>query len=131
MGAELPLSAATMPLREAAETPQRAPVSYGRIRCPECLVPFLSVHPRKIFCCKAHEVTFANRMTVRGRTLTALVMAAHITRGGTRGDTATGIRARRDAEHLMRRWAMEDREAGRMSATDYVALRYRKGFEVS
>jgi hypothetical protein len=99
--------------------------------CPECGQPFRRVQWRQLFCCPAHKAEFHNRNTARGRTLTPLVMAARQTRGGSRGDTATGKAARRDADFLMHRWTIEDREAGRMSMVEYMALRRRLGFELA
>jgi hypothetical protein len=63
----------------------------------------------------------------RGAVLAPLYAAARATRGGTRGDTATGQRARRDSDLLIQRWRDEDEAAGRMPAVDYVAARYRHG----
>jgi hypothetical protein len=96
--------------------------------CPECGELFDRVHPRQLFCTGDHKQTFANRIVVRGKMLVPLDMAQRITRGGSRGDIATGRRARQDREMLLDRWAAEDREAGRMSMVDYMALRYALGF---
>jgi hypothetical protein len=96
--------------------------------CPECGQSFDRVHPRQLFCSNEHKQTFANRLTVRGKMLVPLDMAQRITRGGSRGDIGTGIRARQDREQLLDRWVAEDREAGRMSMVDYMALRYALGF---
>jgi hypothetical protein len=61
-------------------------------------------------------------------------MAARQTRGGTRGtddQRAIGRKARADPDQLMQKWKEDDAAAndgrGRMSALDYVALRYRLG----
>ena len=124
-------SALAIMLHEASQTPRFAPIAYPRQHCPECMIEFAPAHARPIFCSGAHQANFQNRMTVRGRVLAPLAIAAHITRGGTRDDKTTGREARRDAEHLMRRWASEDKAAGRMSATAYMALRYRKGFTIA
>mgnify|MGYP000884398210 CR=1 FL=1 len=102
-------------------------VRYKASPCPECLVLFVPSQPRQLFCCDRHKKDFHYRASVRGRQLAPLVMAARMTRGGTCGDTATGKRARADAEQLIARFAAEDRAAGRMSAVDYLALRDRKG----
>lgn len=99
--------------------------------CPECSQPFAPSQLRQLFCTADHKAAYHNRATVRGRVLTPLIMAARITRGGSRGDTETGKRARQDAEQLIERWVAEDRAAGRMSAVDYVALRLRKGFTLA
>jgi len=104
------------------------PCIRGRT-CPECGTLFRAAHPRQIFCSPAHKRAWHNRDTVRGARLTTLAMAAHSTRGGTRGDKETGKRARRDSEQLMRQWDADDRAAGRMRAVEYVALRNRLGYD--
>jgi hypothetical protein len=114
--------------------PPVTPVSGSdnqRGQCPECLARFAPLQARQLFCSVEHKAAFHNRATVRGRSLTPLVMAARITRGGSRGDTVTGCKARRDSQQLMDRWAIEDRAAKRMSMTDYVRLRLAKGFELA
>ena len=110
------------------ETASASKQGYVGMKCPECGQPFAPVHPNQMFCSTPHRKDFLNRQTVRGAVLTPLVMAARITRGGSRNDIGTGVRARQDAEHLINKWVDEDRKAGRMSMVDYVALRYRKGF---
>lgn len=111
-----------------AETPAQAYKAASQIRCPECLREFSPVHPSQIFCSTPHKKAFNNRQISRGVSLTPLVIAARITRGGTQGDTITGKKARGDAEALIQRWVREDRAEGRMSMVEYVAIRYRKGF---
>jgi hypothetical protein len=111
------------------ETPATARLPHSRHLCPECSQGFAVVHPNQMFCTPPHKKAFANRQISRGASLTPLVIAARITRGGTRGDTTTGRRARQAAEMLIARWVEEDRAAGRMSMVDYIALRLRKGFE--
>lgn len=97
--------------------------------CPECLGPVnTELDWRKMFCSEAHRVAFHNRQTVRGRKLVPLVMAERLTRSGDRRDRATGILARQRSRRLLDKWAREDREAGRMAADHYVALRERLGF---
>jgi hypothetical protein len=98
-------------------------------RCPECLAPIeRKPSSGKTFCCPEHKAAFHNRQTVRGRVLTPLTMAARITRGGSRGDKATGRRARSDAEQMVQRWIEEDRAEKRMSAVEYIEQRMRLGF---
>ena len=95
--------------------------------CPECGGRYDAVHPNQMFCSTPHRKTFLNRQTVRGAALAPLQMAARISRGGSRNDRPTGIRARQLAEQMIGRWIAEDREAGRMSMIDYVAMCFRKG----
>lgn len=104
------------------------PGQFGSV-CPECGQAYALKHPNQMFCCTPHRKAFLNRQTVRGAVLTPLVMAARISRGGSRGDKGTGQRARRDAERLIAKWIAEDRTAGRVSMVGYVALCYRRGFE--
>lgn len=102
----------------------------GTRRCPECLGRFdvPRAQWRKMFCCDAHKVAYNNRQTKRGRVLVPLVLAERITRSGWCRDKQTGILARQKSRQLMDGWNREDREAGRMPADDYIALRQRLGF---
>lgn len=105
--------------------PQGAP---GTRRCPECLAavsPSQAAGGRNMFCCAEHRATHANRMTVRGRRLTALAMAARITRDGSCRNKGAGKSARQLSRTLLDQWNREDREAGRMPADEYHALRVR------
>jgi hypothetical protein len=110
---------------------ESAPPPRATATCPECGAAFQRAQWRQLFCSPSHKADFHNRATARGRVLTPLVMAARQTRGGSRGDTETGRAARADADFLIQRWTVEDREAGRMSMVDYVALRRRLGFELA
>lgn len=97
-------------------------------RCPECLAAVDTTKDwRKMFCCEPHRVAFHNRQTVRGRKLVPLVMAERITRSGWCRDKDTGKLARQKSRQLMDFWNLEDREAGRMAADEYIALRQRLG----
>jgi len=98
-------------------------------RCPECPATWEHGHPNKMFCGDPCRDAYTSRLDKRGRQLAPYAMASYATRGGTRGDHVTGKRARQDAEFLMRLWKEEDAEAGRLSVTEYMALRYAKGFE--
>jgi len=109
-----------------------APASAPRLPrgCPECLARVSSPQPAALFCSPEHKRAWHIRARSRGGVLLALAMAARQTRGGTRGpehQRAIGRRARADADQLMQRWKEEDRAAGRMSAIDYITLRYRYG----
>lgn len=92
------------------------PAGAGRLRgCCECGRPFrVRYGARQLFCAKACKTAFENRMTVRGRQLTVLAMAARQTRDGTR-------------RRLMQQWRDEDAAAGRISAADFMALRLALG----
>jgi len=116
-------------LQGPPETAAAADVANSRDLCPECLQPFALRHPRQLFCSPAHRDVWHNRWTVRGRAFAALATAARMTRGGTRGDKATGLRARGEAERMQARWIVEDRAKPRMTAIAYVALRLRRGFD--
>ncbi|MFD1951901.1 hypothetical protein ACFSGX_14095 [Sphingomonas arantia] len=118
-------------LHAPAETPAARETPARTLSCPECMVSFAAVHPRQLFCSPAHRDRYHNRWTVRGRVLAPLEVADRITRGGTRGDVVTGRRARRDAQHLKDRWVVEDRDAKRMPAIEYVRLRLALGFEAA
>lgn len=97
--------------------------------CAECLAPYTSPQPGQLFCCAEHRTAFQDRMRIRGRQLVPFELAARATRGGSRGDTATGIKARQTALALKDRWNAEDREAGRMSMVEYVR-RFSRHFEM-
>lgn len=98
-----------------------------RRTCPECSTAFVAPQPGQLFCCLVHKRAYNNRWLKRGAVLAPLQAAARATRGGTRGDKATGARARCDADRLIQRWRDEDREAGRVPVVEYMATRYRLG----
>lgn len=95
--------------------------------CAECAGAYVPSQHGQLFCCHKCKRTYNNRWLKRGAVIAPLYVAARATRGGTRGDTVTGAKARRDAEHLAQRWKEEDAAAGRMSAIAYMAARYRLG----
>ncbi|WP_230769501.1 hypothetical protein [Sphingomonas sp. Leaf4] len=68
-------------------------------------------------------------MFIRGKVLTPLAIVARVTRNGTRGDKATGARAASEAATLIQQWRDDDAAAGRMSHPEYLARRYRTGFD--
>lgn len=125
-------------IAEEAETMTTAPhapeiAPPGSRRCPECLVavtPSQASGGRNMFCCTEHKTAHNNRQTVRGRRLTSLAMAARITRGGSRRNKGAGKSARFTADKLLDRWNAEDRDAGRMPADEYQALRFKLGHDV-
>lgn len=117
------------PAQTAAQRQSADPAPHGRATCPECLTAFDPRHPGQLFCAPAHRDAWNNRATVRGRVLTGLAIVVRVTRGGSRGDTATGQRARRDHDRLIQRWIEEDRAAGRMPWPTYMARRYALGFD--
>lgn len=84
----------------------------------------MAKHPKSIFCTPAHKLKFHNRAAGRGKVLVPLAMAARIPRGG----TPSAKMARAQYTTLLDTYAREDREAGRMSAVDYVNLRNRVVF---
>jgi hypothetical protein len=81
----------------------------------------------QLFCTPAHKRAYNKLWEKRGAVLAPLYAAARVTRYGTRGDRATGAKARRDSDLLVQMWIEEDAAAGRMPVTDYVAARYRAG----
>ena len=97
--------------------------------CPECQVPFELRQDTQLFCCPEHRTAWNNRMTVRGRVATPLMIAARLTRNGTRGGSLHGFRASVDLDTLIRRWRREDEAEGRMSTVAYVDCRYALGFD--
>ena len=105
------------------------PPREGQRTCPECLKHFTPAQDAQLFCSPSHRAAFNNRMTVRGRVATPLLMAARYTRSGTRGGSAFGRRASIDLDRLLARWRREDKCEGRMSAIDYMDRRYALGFD--
>ena len=97
--------------------------------CPECLREFVPTQPTQLFCTPAHRVAWGNRMTVRGRVATPLLIAARLTRGGSRGDHIYGARATRESDALIRHYRAEDAADGRMGVLEYVRRRYLLGFD--
>ncbi|MBD8677955.1 hypothetical protein IFT55_05800 [Sphingomonas sp. CFBP 13720] len=91
--------------------------------------PFARRHPGQLFCTVAHRDAWNGRAAVRGRVLTPLAIVARVTRNGTRGDRKTGARAASEAATLIQQWRDDDRAAGRMSHPEYLARRYRVGFD--
>ena len=107
----------------------RQRVAYPPRQCPECKASFVPKDQRQLFCSTEHRTAWNNRATVRGRVLTTYAMAARQTRDGTRGDKTTGKRAAQISHDLMQRYRDEDREAGRMDAVAFTALRLLHGFD--
>ena len=108
-----------------------ATLALGR-SCPECGQHWDRVHPNQLFCSTACRTVFNRRCATRGRSLLPFAMVARITRDGTRGHAeakSTGKRASGDANQLLQRWRDEDAGAGRMNWIDFLAARYRAGFE--
>ena len=105
------------------------PPREGQRTCPECLKHFTPAQEAQLFCSSAHRAAWNNRMTVRGRVATPLLMAARHTRNGTRGRSTFGYRASIDLDRLLARWRREDAREGRMSAVEYNDRRYRLGFD--
>ncbi|GAA4220197.1 hypothetical protein GCM10022253_23790 [Sphingomonas endophytica] len=97
--------------------------------CPECQAAFVPQQNTQLFCCSQHRAAWNNRMTVRGRVATPLMIAARLTRNGTRGGSTSGYRASVDLDTLIRRWRQEDQDARRMATVAYVDRRYALGFD--
>ncbi|QIG79952.1 hypothetical protein [Stakelama tenebrarum] len=86
----------------------------------------------QMFCAPTHNAAWNNRATARGRVLTPLAFVARITRNGTRGSDEArkaGREASNQQNTLIQRWRDEDRAAGRMEWGEYMARRYRLGFD--
>jgi hypothetical protein len=82
------------------------------IQCPECSATFTPTKPgRQAFCCVAHKERFHNVMSARGRVVMPLLLARSMGRH-TKGDQLGGY-CRREADALIARWNIIDRECGR------------------
>lgn len=94
--------------------------------------PFEPKVRNQLFCMPAHNAAWNNRATARGRVLTPLSIVARITRNGTRG-SEEARKAGRDASNLhnqlIQRYRDEDRAAGRMEWPEFMARRFRIGFD--
>lgn len=117
-----------------APAPPREDAGASRPRlCGECGNPLVrAIGKRNIFCSAPCRVAYSNRMTVRGRVLTAAAMAERMTRQGSRGtprQRGAGKDAARIYRQLIDQFAAEDRAAGRISAVDYWAARLTLGYE--
>ena len=114
----------------SADRGETAPFGHGE--CPECkpaVRAFVRRHPGQLFCTTAHRDAWNDRAAKRGKVLAPLAIVARLTRNGTRLDRETGARAASDQHSLITRWRDEDAAAGRMSHTEYLARRYRAGFD--
>lgn len=82
------------------------------LTCPECSVKFTPTKPgRQAFCCVAHKERFHNTMSARGRVVMPLLLARSMGRH-TKGAQLGGY-CRREADALIARFNIEDRECGR------------------
>lgn len=122
---------ARAPARATAPAVPAGKAQRGHI-CGECSAPLVRAYgKRNMFCSRACQTAFGNRMTVRGRVLAPLAMVDHLTRHGMRGDPAHRAAAKdacRQLRQQIERYATEDRAAGRMTAVEYVARRARLGY---
>jgi hypothetical protein len=104
------------------DPPDNRPV-WAERPCPECGVLHKPRQAGTLFCCPAHRDAWNNRQTVRGRVLTRYVIAARITRDGTRGtpdQRAYGRKAAQIMRRLINRYRDEDRAVGRMDMADFI-----------
>jgi hypothetical protein len=82
------------------------------LTCPECSAKFTRTsRARQAFCTPAHRKRFAKVMAQRGEVILPLLLAKSMGRHGGHG----GLPAycRKEADALLARWNVEDREAGR------------------
>jgi len=113
------------------QTGQEARRGLCRHTCPECAASFANRHPRQIFCSDRHKRAWETRSATRARQLFPHAAAARLTRDGSRGDRETGRKASILAAQLIQAWRDDDAAAGRMSAVDYAAVRYRLGYDLT
>lgn len=79
------------------------------LTCPECSAKFVRTsRARQAFCCTEHKAAFNDLMRVRGRLIMPLLLARSMGRH-TRGDQR-GAYCRKQADALIARWNIEDRE---------------------
>jgi predicted nucleic acid-binding Zn-ribbon protein len=97
--------------------------------CPECGQRFHLNHPRQLFCKPQHKKDWESIARTRGLQYYAVALVQRQTRNGTRGDKETGRKANAEADMLRLRWREEDKAAGRMSAVDFLRLRYLHGYD--
>jgi hypothetical protein len=92
-----------------------------KVTCAWCGEAFQPTHHLQLYCCADHQTANANLEKVRGRAAVKLIQAWRLSRN-TRNPTArkVGADALSSLCTLADRWCAEDREAGRMSALQYV-----------
>lgn len=82
------------------------------LQCPECSAAFTPTKPgRQAFCCVEHKQRFHRTMSARGQVIMPLLLARSMGRH-TKGDQL-GAYCRREADALIARFNIEDRECGR------------------
>lgn len=86
------------------------------ITCPECGARFVRKGGRQMFCSPAHKVAFYNLQTTRGTVIGPLLATARLGGRYKGADRELAAYARREADALINRWIIEDREAGRDAA---------------
>ncbi len=113
-----------MPGQQAGGWPPR--------ECPECRKLFEPNRANQLFCTSQHNADWNNRATARGRVLVPFSIVAGISRNGTRGTPEArevGRTASRRHHALIQQYRDEDRAAGRMEWTEYMAHRIRLGID--
>jgi hypothetical protein len=95
--------------------------------CSECQKKF-TMTSRKMFCSTEHQVAYNNRQLTRGQAMATLAQAwwGH----GSSKDKAfkmTAKEAYSQLATLARKYNAEDKDAGRMSATEVLVRRRAKG----
>ena len=94
--------------------------------CPECGCHFERNARRQVFCCPQHGRDFYNLQTTRGTIIGPLLVTAAQERRYSGGNRALAAYARREADALISRWVVEDREAGRNAALIVASKEGRK-----
>lgn len=87
-------------------------------KCAECGACFTRSQYKQVFCQPACKQAFHNRSAKRGKTLVPLLLAW-------RGDRTGGKQAFREACAAISRFNAEDKEAGRMPASEFVARQHK------
>jgi hypothetical protein len=120
----------TCPQEGHNRTPGQQIGGWAERTCPECGKRFEPNRRNQLFCSAPHKAAWENRATVRGKVLTPIAAVARMTRNGTRGSDEDRVIARKASNaqnRLIQQWRDEDREAGRMGATEFLRARVRFG----
>jgi hypothetical protein len=116
---------AAAPVQAATEPPKARKKAFRHV-CPECAVTFIGARDTR-FCTTAHKDSFWNREAKRGKVAMPLMRAW---RGG-RGSGDVARYAFTELCALADRWNAEDRDAGRLSAVEFVRPKMRQGWKAA
>lgn len=104
-------SAAREEAKRSSQDPEKFREGRIELTCPECSKVFTKTAKRQTFCTPDHKKRFYIVMSTRGQLIMPLLLARSMGRH-TKGDQL-GAFCRKNADALIARWNVADREAGR------------------